>query len=339
MLAADHPGWRDGGGDSMALSWALLAISTAVVGSVLFVALPRVGSPGPLALFLRFAAASAVAAVGASALYLVYSGSGGRATLAVADMCMVLAPLLLLVALRVLEGRSGPVWSVGAFVGAIAVGAVTTLAPEPVSMPVKVAVLAVVCGACAWVAARSDAEPWSAMRTIALANAAYSVFSVLRGVIAGLTGWGSPRYDLAFSFVPATIVGALVVTAVGVSIVRIALARDRARVSRAARPPGAVVVVGDWSLASAAYGADRVRGLVSDLREAARSLDPEACDVPRGVELAVPQPLAALTEQVRTSYGWSADEIALLADGASTGAVRTHTVRGHGWSRDRSRRT
>jgi hypothetical protein len=323
----------------MTLSLALLATSTAVVGAVIFVALPRVGSPGPLMLFLRFAAASAVAAVGASALYLAYGGSGSRASLAVADMCMVLAPLLLFVALRLLDGRSGLGWSVGAFVVAIAVAAVTTLTPETVSMPVKVAVLAVVCAGCTWTAARSDAEPWSAMRTIALATAAYSVFSVLRGVIAVLTGWGSPRYDLAFSFVPATIVGMLVVAVIGAAVVQLARARDRARVSRAVRPPGAVVVVGDWGLASAAYGVDRVRGLVSDLREAARSLDPQAGDVPRGVEVAVPHPVATLAESLRTTYGWSADEIALLADGASTGAVRTHLVRGHGWSPGRSRRT
>ncbi|MBT9605218.1 hypothetical protein [Microbacterium sp.] len=314
----------------MALSLALLGLSVAVVAGVLFVAMPHVGAPGVFTLFLRYAAASGVAAVGASALYLVYGSGGGRPSLAVGDMCMVLVPLLLFVAVRTLDGGRVLWPSVCAFVVAVAVAGVTTIVPLPASLAVKVAVLAIACGACAWSALQSSARPRRAMRTIAVATTGYAVFSVLRLVVAGVTGWGSPPYAAAFSFVPATIVGALVVLGIGIAVAQLRGAVVRVPAPRPDRPAGAIVVVGDWRLASAAYGADRVRGLESDLRHAARVIDPDAVNVPRGVEVAVPHAVATLTERLRTAHGWSADELALLTDGASTGAVRTHPVRTRG---------
>lgn len=323
----------------MVLSLALLAISVAVVAGVLFVAMPHLGAPGMFTLFLRYAAAAGVAAVGASALYLVYGSGGGRPALAVADMCMVLVPLLLFVAVLTLDGVSALWPSVGAFVLAVAVAAVTTFVGPPGSLAVRAAVLAMACAACAAAALRSVARPQRAMRTIALATGGYALYAVARLVVAGATGWDSTPYVTAFSVGPATVVGAIAVLAIGVAVVQLRVAVTRAPEPRPDRPPGAIVVVGDWSLASAAYGADRMRGLVSDLREAARALDADAADVPRGVEVAVPHAVATLAELLRTTHGWNADELALLADGASTGAIRTHPARTQGWRRVRSPRT
>lgn len=323
----------------MALLLTLIVISVAVVAAVLIVTMLHLGTPGTLTLFLRFVAAAGIAAVGASVLYLVYGSGGGVASLAVGDMCMVLVPLLLLVAVRTLDGAAFLWPSIIAFLLAIGVAGVTAFVPLPGSLGVKVAVLAATCAACAWVAARSLALPASAMRIVAFASGGYAVFSVLRLLVAAVAGWGSRLYAAMFSFVPATVVGGLVVLALGVAVLQLRTASDPSPQARRDRAPGAIVVIGDWRLASAAYGPDRVRGLVRDLRAAARSLDPDAVDVPRGVEVSLSHAVVTLAEVARAEYGWSADEVALLADGVSTAAVRTHPVRLRSWRRGRSLRS
>lgn len=323
----------------MGYPYALLVISVAVVAAVLFVAMPHVGARGPQALFLRLAAASGIAAVGASVLYLAYGSGGGSVALALGDMCMVLVPLLLFVAVRTLEGRRALRTSLLAFVVAIVVAVVTSLTPLPDSLAVKVAVLAATCGACAWAAARAQVEPRAPMLTIAIATGGYSLFSLARLAVAAVLGWGSPPYAVGFSFLPAMVVGSLVILAIGIAVVQLRVL-TRGAPERASTPrTGTIVVVGDWSLASAAYGPDRVRALVLDLRAAGRALDPEAGQVPRGVEVGIPQAVAVLSERLRTAYGWTPDEIALLADGSATAALRTHPVRVSGWTWPRSTRS
>ncbi|PTT20203.1 hypothetical protein DBR36_06180 [Microbacterium sp. HMWF026] len=92
-------------------------------------------------------------------------------------------------------------------------------------------------------------------------------------------------------------------------------------------PAGSAVVVGDWDLASAAYGPERLRGLVTELRAAARDLDPDAVDVPRGAELSTPDALDAVGRHLAAAYRWKPEEVILLVDGAATAAIRTHPVR------------
>lgn len=316
-----------------------LGISVAVVAAVLVVAVPLLRSSDPSALFLRFAEAAGIAAVGASILYIAYEHGGGQPCLAVGDTCMVLVPFLLFVAVHALGGGRVLWPSVAAFVVSIGVGVVTSLVPLPGSLGVKVAVLTIASGMCAWAAARSPAEPWGPIRTIALAAGGYGVFSALRLGFAIVTGWGSPPYRIGFSFVPATVVGSVVVLAVGVAVLQLRTERSRNGQPSSRPVSGSIVVVGDWRLASAAYGADRVRALVSDLRSVGRSVDPAAADVPRGVEVSVPQAVAVLSDRLRATRGWSEDEIALLADGAATAALRTHPVGPRAWSWVRSRRT
>ncbi|WP_150955225.1 hypothetical protein [Microbacterium testaceum] len=310
----------------MELSFGLLAVSAAVAGAVMFVALPRLGAPAPLTLFFRFAAVAGVTAVGSSWMYAIYGAGGGIPTLVVGDVAMVLAPGLLLIALTALAGRRTRNATVVVLALAVGVAVVTATVPLPGSLAVKALALAATCGACAWAASRSPVEPFAPLRVIALTTAMYAAYSLSRVVVGGTVGWDSALYGMAFSFVPATVLGALAVLAVGAAVVRVRFGpRDEAETPQC--PAGAAVVVGDWDLASAAYGPDRMRNLVADLRAAARDLDPVAVDVPRGVETHVPDAIPALGNRLRSAYGWEPEQTILLVDGAATAAIRTRPGR------------
>lgn len=310
----------------MGLSFGILAVSVAVAGAVMFVAMPRIGTPGPLTLFLRFAAVSGVTAAGSSAMYFIYGAGGGIVALVLGDVGMVLAPALLIIALSALEGRRARKTSIAVLALALAVAVVTATVPLPGSLAVKAVAVAVTCGACAWVASRSGVEPFGPLRVIALANAVFAVYSLSRAIVGLAVGWDSALYRYAFSFAPATILGALAVLVIGTAVVRARFGpRPEAEVVQC--PAGAAVVVGDWDLASTVYGPDRMRGLVADLRAAARDLDPAAADVPRGTETSLPDAVATLGARLRTAYGWEPEQTILLVDGAATAAIRTHPGR------------
>lgn len=323
----------------MGFSFGLVAVSVAVSAAVLFVALPRLGKPGAPTLFLRLTVVSGLAAVASSVMYLIFIAGGGIVPRVVGDTAMVLAPAVFFIALRVLSGDHARRWSVAVVAVGLGVAIVSASAPLSTSGVVKVAVLAVVCAACGVAAARSDVEPRAPMRLLIVTCGGYAVFCVVRLLVGLLLGLESAVYTAVFSFTPVTAAGCLAVLMIGIAVVRLFAARSAVPERPAGRPAGAIVVLGDWDLASAAYGTDRMRGLVSDLREAGRTLDPDATDVPRGIEVGVAQPLTALAHCLRSQFGWSADEITLLADGASTGAIRTPVRRRIGWSRSRIPRT
>lgn len=316
----------------MELALGLVAVSAAVAAVVLFVAMPRIGTPGRTTLFLRFAAVAGICAVGSSAMYFIYTAGGGILSLVLGDVAMVLAPSLLLVAVSVLDGRSARRTSVAIVALILVVAIVTATVPLPGSLVVKALALTLACGACAAAALRADIDPVSPVRLIALTNAVFAVYCVVRVVVGVVAGWDSALYLVGFSYAPATVLGAVAVLLCGVAVIRLRFGRH-ARVDEAACPNGAVVVVGDWELAVAAYGADRVHELVAQLRQAARDLDPRAVEVPRGSELSIPDPLPAVEECLRSDYGWAAEDVILLVDGASTAAIRTQTgpVRPRRW--------
>lgn len=323
----------------MGFSFGLVAVSVAVSAAVLFVALPRLGNPGAPTLFLRLTAVSGLAAIASSVMYLMFMAGGGIVPRVVGDTAMVLAPAVFFVALRVLSGDRARRLSVAVVAVGLGVALVSTVAPMPASGIVKVSVLAVVCAACGVAAARSDVEPWAPLRLVMLTCGGYAVFCVARLLVGLLLGLDSGVYTAVFSFAPVTAAGCLAVLLIGIAVVRLFAGRSAVPPRPADRPAGAVVVLGDWDLASAAYGADRMRGLVRDLREAGRTLDPDAADVPRGIEVGVAQPVTALAHCLRSQFGWGADEITLLADGASTGAIRTPLRRRIGWWQHRLSRT
>ncbi|WP_147301858.1 hypothetical protein [Microbacterium sp. AG157] len=308
----------------MGLSFGILAVSVAVAGAVMFIAMPRIGTPGPMTLFLRFAAVAGVTAAGSSAMYFIYGAGGGILPLVLGDVAMVLAPALLIVALSALEGRRARNTSIAilALALALAVALVTATVPLPGSLAAKAVAVAVTCGACGWVASHSRVEPFGPLRVIALTSGVFAVYSLFRAIVGLVVGWDSVLYRVAFSFAPATILGALAVLAIGAAVVRVRFG-PRVTVDVAERAAGSVVVVGDWDLASTAYGPDRVRGLVADLRAAARDLDPAAVDVPRGTETLVPDAVSVLSDRLRRDYGWEPEQTILLVDGATTSAIRT----------------
>ncbi len=308
----------------MELALGLLAVSAAVAAVVFFVAMPRIGTPGRTTLFLRFAAVSGVCAVGSSAMYFIYTAGGGILSLVLGDVAMVLAPSLLLVAVNVLDGRSARRTSLAVGALALTVAIVTAAVPLPGSLVVKALALALACAACAVVALRTDIEPFAAVRLLALTNAVFALYCVARVIVGATAGWTSPLYVVGFSYAPATVLGGAAIVLVGIAVIRLRFGR-RARPDDIACPHGSVVVVGDWDLAVAAYGADRVHELVAELRRAAVDLDPRAIEVPRGAELTVVDPLQAMGARLRDAYGWEAEDVILLVDGTSTAAVQTQT--------------
>lgn len=310
----------------MELSLGILAVSVAVAAAVLFAALPRIGTPGAMTLFLRYAAVSGVAAVGSSAMYFMHSAGGGIVALVLGDVAMVLAPALLLVALEVLAGRRARRAAIASLALALVTAVVTATVPLPGSLAVKVLLVTLPCTACALVAARSRLEPRWPMRLILAANAAYAVYSAARVAVGLAAGWESPLFDLGFSFAPATLAGAVVIAAVGIAVVRVRLG-PRARAVPAVCPAGRAVVVGDWALASAAYGQERMRSMVAELQSAGRAFDESARVLPRGVETSMPDAIEKLGDRLRDVHGWRPDEVALLVDGAATGAVSLPSAR------------
>ncbi len=322
----------------MELSLGILAVSVAVAAAVLFAALPRIGTPGAMTLFLRYAAVSGLSAVGSSAMYFIYTAGGGIIALVLGDVAMVLAPALLLVALRVLAGRRARRWATASLVLALVTAVVTATVPLPASLAVKILLITVPCALCALDAARSRLEPRWPTRLILAANAVYAVYSAARVAVGLTAGWESSLYDLGFSFGPATFAGSLAIVAIGVAVVRVRIG-PRAAVVSGACPAGRSVVLGDWPLASAAYGQERMRAMVAELQSAARSLGEGARDLPRGVEISMPDAIAKLGECLRDMYDWKPDEVALLVDGATTAAVHTHPQRSRRGRTENSART
>lgn len=326
------------GESAVDLSVALLAISVAVVSSVLFVALPHLGGPSTMRLFLRFATGFFVCVVSACALYVVARTGGGVLFQVMGDTAVVLAPSLLFVGLCVLTERRALEPGVLAFALTVAVAVVSTTVPQPTPLIVRGVAVAVACVACAWAALRSPVEPAQPLRVIAVIGGSYAVYSLVRMLVGLTAGWGSATVLAATFFVPAIITGVVVATVVIACVGWLSVGRSRLEATRR-RPAGTLVVVGDWHLASAAYGQERVRTLVLQLHAAARDLDPNAVGVARGVEVVLASPVAVLGARVRDAYGWSADEVALLSDGAPTGTVRLPIMKSRRPPRARSRRT
>ncbi|MCJ1708292.1 hypothetical protein [Microbacterium sp. VKM Ac-2923] len=328
----------------MGLSLVLLAISVAVATTVLFVALPRVGTPGSMLLFLRFAAVSGVCAVGSSAMYVIYGAGGGPLSLVMGDVAMVLSPALMFVALSVLDGRGVARSSFTAGGLAAAVAVVSATVPLPGSLAVKALALAIACGATAWTAFRSSGPARGPLRLIAWTNAVFAVYCVARVVTGAVAGWESAVYLAAFSIAPATMLGALSVLLTGAAVLLTGAAVVRLRFGRRRterperRPAGTAVVIGDWDLASTAYGPEGVRALVAELRAAAADVDPGAAEVPRGAALSVPNAESVVGNRLAAAYAWQPEQVALLVDGAATGPVRTHPDRRRGRRRRPSAR-
>jgi len=303
-------------GGEMLLSIGVVVMSVGLAAGVIRVVLPRIGDPTPLGVFLRLASVSGALAVGAGAMYIVRFSGGEIGTLVAADTAMVLASSLVCVGLaRPRAGRSASPSALGAAVALSAVVAVSSaVLPPEVSLIVKSAALLLVSAVGATLALRNRVLPQASMRVLGATMTTYGVYAALRIVV--LTTPESPVTQTLFSSTGAGIaaVGTMLTTGVAVGLV----GRPAARPDDGEDRRRTLVVIGDWKLANAAFGTDRVLGLLLELRLAARDLDPSAVDSPRGVEVATPSAVAALRERMRSSYGWRPEETELLTDGSAS---------------------
>ena len=142
-------------------------------------------------------------------------------------------------------------------------------------------------------------------------------------IVVFIAGMDSPLYALWFSFAPVTIAGTLAILGIGVAVMRVRVG-PRAQAAPVACPAGRAVVVGDWALASAAYGPERMRAMVAELQSTARTFDASARDLPRGVEITMPDAITRLGDSLRDVHGCNAVEVALPVYMSPTVAFPTH---------------
>lgn len=274
------------------------------------VILPRLGEPTRLAVFLRLATLSGVLSVGAGAMYVVRTNGGDTVSLVLADTAMVLAPALLWVGVRPASRfRVDPAVLLVMLAGA-STAASAALLPSAASTAVKAGLLGGACALCAVAALRNRAIPRASMRVLAGAMTAYALFSLARCTAIILNATPSPEGP----FSPAVVGGAAVIAMllVGVSVALVGVPAIRVRASSDARRTR--VAIDDWDLAAAAYGTDRVRALLVELRLAARDLDPRVVEATHGVETSLPRAGAVLRAHMRRAYGWTPEELQLLTD-------------------------
>ncbi|MEX8032246.1 hypothetical protein AB6V29_04365 [Microbacterium sp. 20-116] len=291
----------------MVLSIGVAVMCVVLAIGVICVILPRIGSAGALGVFLRVGALSGAVSVGAAVLDIMASNGAGDLTRIAADTTMILAPALLCAALVVTPDRpltrSLPI--------AVAVAAVAalgfTLAPAAVTT-IKAFTLALACGLCAVLAFRASALPRRSRFVLTTAMGAYALYSTARGVLS----LESDSFDPVFSPTGVIVAGISAMLLTGVSIVIIGL--PSAGATAGGRRRGASISIGDWNLATAAFGRERVRVLLLDLRRAARDLDPSTVDSLHGVEISVPSAISALRERLAADYGWRPEEVELLTD-------------------------
>ncbi len=300
----------------MLLSIGVVVMCVGLAAGIIRVVLPRLSSPTPLGVFLRLVSVSGALSVGAGAMYVVRFSGGGTGALVTADTAMVLASALVCVA--VWPPGNGRSVSPIAFASALCLAALTGLSsallPLATSLAVKAGVLTLVSAAGAVLTLRNRELPRASMCVLGATMCTYGAYSALRLVVAATPE--SPLSRSVFSPTGTGIaaVAAMLMTGVAVGLVGRPVAHAEVRDDHRR----ILVSIGDWRLATAAFGTDRVLGLLLELRLAARELDSSAVDGVHGVEVALPDALAALRERMRTAYGWRPEEIELLIDRSPT---------------------
>lgn len=294
------------------LTFGLIAMCVGLAAGLFGVILPRIGEPTRTAAFLRMAALTGVLSVGAGAMYVVRINGGGPASLIVSDTSAVLACALLCVAVRPPTARRVDPTVILAIVAGSTTAISSTVLPAAASMMVRAGLLAATCATCAVLAARDRTIPRRSMRVLSVTMSGYALFCLvylvaLTGVAGGVAAEGEP-------FGPSVAVGVSVVAMLSVGV-SVALAGAPAiRIRSTPSPRRTRVAIGDWDLAAAAYGTDRVRALLVELRRAARDLDPHVVEATHGVETSLPRAGATLRARMRDAHGWTPEELQLLTD-------------------------
>ncbi|MCW2165543.1 hypothetical protein B0I12_002698 [Microbacterium hydrothermale] len=304
--------------DAMVLSIGLAVMCATLGVCVIAVILPQLGSRGPLHFFLRVATVAGVLSVGSTALFILAFQGGGPLPLALAAMGMVLAPALLCIAVTPPRSRRMRPLVALAIVLAAAVGASATLLPDPAALNVRLCAVALACLLCAVLSSRSRTLPRRSAWILSATNGAYGLYSLVRLVVGATPAAGSPADRMFFSAGAAAAAATACVLLVGLAVVLVR--RSPTARARDASSEWSRIALADWRRGRRELGTDGLLALLTELRLAAREIDPSAVDVYRGVEMRRSAALPVIRARLRDAYGWRPAQLALL--GASGDAAR-----------------
>ncbi|MFF7684241.1 hypothetical protein ACFZA2_15945 [Microbacterium sp. NPDC007973] len=298
----------------MVLSIGLTVMCVALGVSMIGVILPQLGSRVPLHFFLRVTSMAGVLAVGSTAMYVLAFQGGGPLAFALASAAMVLAPSMLCIA--VTPPRSPRVRLLVAFAATLAlVVAITSFALEAsAALAVRVLAVAAACALCAVLTARARTIPRRSSIVLAATTGGFAVYSLLRVAVSLTPLAGTPLDRMLFSVEAAGVVATASVLLTGLAVVLVRRSPALGGPDRTAT--WTRVAFGDWPRARTELGADGLLALLTELRMAAREVDPSAVDVYRGVEVSLPSALPAVRSRLRDGYGWRAAQLSLLSERA-----------------------
>lgn len=301
-------------GASMVLSIGLAVMCVALGASMIGVILPQLGSRVPVHFFLRVTSMAGVLAVGSTAMYVLAFQGGGPVALTMASTAMVLAPAMLCIAVSPPRSRRVRALVAFAVVLALTVGITTTALEASAALTVRILAVAAACGLCAVLSARARTIPRRSAIVLAATTGGFAAYSLLRVAVSLSPLAGTPLDRMLFS-VEATGVAAtasVLLTGLAVVLVR----RSPALGGPDRTSTWTRVAFGDWPRARTELGADGLLALLTELRMAAREVDPSAVDVYRGVEVSLPSALPAVRSRLRDGYGWRAAQLSLLSERA-----------------------
>ncbi|MGC0369638.1 hypothetical protein RKD05_001890 [Microbacterium sp. SLBN-111] len=292
------------------LSIGLAVMCAAVGASMIGIILPHLGARIPLTFFLRVIGLAGVLSVGCTALYVVSLHGGDRLSCSAADALMVATPLVVGVSTTSPGSRRMRAVLALAIVLPAAVASSSLLLPAEVSHIVRIAAVTLACALGALLAFTSVTVPRRSVAAIVVSMTTYAVYSLARTVVALSPAATSDVARTVFSHAASAGVATACVLLIGVAVVL---------VRRSPHPDltgGGTswtrLVVGDWRAAIRTHGTPTVLALVSELRSAARDLDPSSVDVHRGVDVPCPAALPAVSRVLRETYGWGPENFALL---------------------------
>ncbi|WP_295830483.1 hypothetical protein [uncultured Microbacterium sp.] len=313
--------------DVMVLSVGLAVMCATLGVCVVAVILPQLGSRGPLHFFLRLATVAGVLSVGSTAMFILAFQGGGPLPLALGAVGMVLAPVLLCIAVTPPRSKRIKLLIALAIILSAAVGSSVAFLSDPTALRVRLCAVALACLLCAVLSARARTLPRRSAGVMSATNGAYGLYSLARLAVGASPAAGSAIDEMLFSAEAAAAAATVCVLLVGLAVVlvrRSPVAHDRDASREWSR-----VALADWRRGTLELGADGVLALLTELRLAAREVDPTAVDVYHGVEVRRPATLLAVRARLRDAYGWRPAQLALLSTPGNPGRPRrSPAVRG-----------
>ncbi len=294
------------------LSIGVAVIAIGVVVVVVAAAFAQHEGLDPRIAFLRVAAASGVMSLGAVVAYLIGMPEPvGISADPVADTALILSAGLMCVAVSMGTQHRAHAAAGFTFVAGAVIATSAELLTPMTARTVLLGALAVTCGSCSFLALRDTLLPRRPVRLIALAMAVYALYSATRAIALILIGPASADTTSPFGFTASLLVS--LATYVTVLTATTAMLLPAVREARERTQVPTAVTIADWNLVREAYGLARSRQLLLELRTATHERDPLSKDIRDGVVTALASPLDVLLAPLALEYGWSPDELSLLA--------------------------